>query len=71
MLITFNKICLVLTYNAEWCAAYGVKREKMGGGMGTTASRSWEREGVSKIEAHPLLCSTAQRDECCLYADLL
>lgn len=22
MLITFNKICLVLTYNAEWCAAY-------------------------------------------------
>ena len=32
MLITFNKICLVLTYNAEWCAANGEKKGEMGGG---------------------------------------
>ncbi len=31
MLITFNKICLVLTYNAEWCAASGEKKREMGG----------------------------------------
>ena len=30
MLITFDKICLVLTYNAEWCTARGVKKEKEG-----------------------------------------
>ena len=38
MLITFNKICLVLTYNAEWCAASGEKKGEMGGGVGRTVA---------------------------------
>ena len=46
MLITFNKICLVLTYNAEWCAASGEKKGEMGGGLGRTVA------GAFPLAAH-------------------
>jgi hypothetical protein len=46
MLITFNKICLVLTYNAEWCATSGEKKGEMGGGLGCAVA------GVFSLAAH-------------------
>ena len=46
MLITFNKICLVLTYNAEWCVAGGEKKREMGGGLGRAVA------GAFSLAAH-------------------
>ena len=54
MLITFNKICLVLTYNAEWCAANGEKKGEMGGGEERAVA------GTFSLAAHLPPCSLRQ-----------
>ena len=63
MLITFNKICLVLTYNAEWCAASGEKKGEMGGGLAPRTSPRPARDGSPVERCGIPRIVTSRRDD--------
>ena len=64
MLITFNKICLVLTYNAEWCAASGEKKGRWAAGWGVPLPEPFPSPPISPCSLRrppPFRCERSER----------